>query len=266
MSHPTTKLPSSPVAGNGGRRAFYVGAAIFVILLSVAGFGPSIIDPSNRAAPMTLLVIVHGVVAAAWILLFLLQAILVATGRTAVHRRVGLLGPFLAIGLIVVSSLTQIEFARRGYDLSGDVDRALGPSGAAPQSASELAPVRLAALGILVQFGMLAGAGLWYRHRAEVHKRLMLLALLSLTTVPFLHLAGVVAHFWPAIRGPATVVLAIAPSALLFTSAIVDALAQRRVHPVSWLVPVAALAWLVLVGGVVARSDWWRGVAAWLTR
>ena len=62
-------------------RCFYISAGLFMILVSVAGFGPSIIDQSRRNAPPTPLVIAHGIVASAWLLLFLAQATLVATGR-----------------------------------------------------------------------------------------------------------------------------------------------------------------------------------------
>jgi hypothetical protein len=246
-------------------RGYYVGVGIFMILLTIGGFGPSILDQSTRIAPLTQMVIAHGVVAAAWILLFVLQATLVATGRTAVHRRVGTLGALLAVVLIAMGSLALIDFARRGYDLSGDIGRLFAIPGVAPRSARELAPVRLVALGTLIQFGALVIAGVWYRHRPEAHKRLMLLALLSLASVPLLHLAGVVASRWPALQGSAVVAQAIIPTGLLFTSAIFDLMSKRRLHPVSWLVPLLALAWKGL-GSLVAGSVWWRDVAAWMVR
>jgi hypothetical protein len=62
-----------------------------VIVISVAGFAPSIVDQSRRNAPMTLLVGAHGIVAASWLFLFLLQSFLVAslartTGNGWNHR------------------------------------------------------------------------------------------------------------------------------------------------------------------------------------
>jgi hypothetical protein len=64
-----------------------------MIVLSLFGFGPSMIDQSRRTAPPTLLVMAHGFAVGAWLLLFLTQAILVATGLTAIHRRLGTIGP-----------------------------------------------------------------------------------------------------------------------------------------------------------------------------
>ena len=40
----------------------------------------------------------------------------------------------------------------------------------------------------LLYFGVLVAAGLAYRHRPEIHKRLMLLATVGLATEPILHL------------------------------------------------------------------------------
>jgi hypothetical protein len=118
---------------------FYISAALFTILLSIAGFGPSIIDQSRRNAPPTPMVIAHGIVAGAWFLLFLVQATLVATRRVAVHRRLGMIGPVLAVVLIVLGVQTTIETTRRGYDPSGDVTRTFVTPGSPPLTAAERA-------------------------------------------------------------------------------------------------------------------------------
>lgn len=46
---------------------FYVGFGVFVILLSFAGFAPSLIDQSRRFGPPTTLLMVHGATALAWL-------------------------------------------------------------------------------------------------------------------------------------------------------------------------------------------------------
>jgi hypothetical protein len=104
-------------------RWFYISAGLLIILFSVVGFGPSIIDQSRRNEPPTPLVITHGIVAGAWLLLFLTQATLVATRRIAAHRRLGIVGPALAVVMIVLGYVVSIEESRRGYDLSGDLTR-----------------------------------------------------------------------------------------------------------------------------------------------
>jgi hypothetical protein len=55
-------------------------------------------------------------------------------------------------------------------------------------------------LGFLA-FPVLVTAGLWYRHRPDIHKRLMLFAVLGLHGVPLVHPSGYLLGRWPAQRG-----------------------------------------------------------------
>jgi len=117
---------------------FYVGVAVLVIALHVAGFGPALIDESMRNDQPSLLVIIHGLVAGACLLLFLAQATLVAAGRTSIHRRLGVVAPALAVVMVVLIFQTTIELVRRGYDLSGDLWRPAAAPGAPVPSAAEV--------------------------------------------------------------------------------------------------------------------------------
>ena len=241
---------------------FYVGAAIFVVLLSVIAFGPSIIDQSRRNAPSTLLVMAHGMAVGGWLLLFLAQAILVANGRIVIHRRLGILGPVLALLMIVLGYIVLIDFGRRGYDFSGDVIRALSRTGSRRLSSA----VILFPLGELLSFGILVGAGLWYRHRADVHKRLMLLAMVPILVEPILHLIGHMAGRWPTLRGMGTLISVAATLILLSASAIHDRLSRRRIHPVSLWVPILLFVWQIALGAIVFPSAAWRKMVAWLVQ
>jgi hypothetical protein len=242
-------------------RWFYISTALFMILLSVAGFGPSVVDHSRRNAPSTSLVAAHSIATGAWLLLFLVQASLVATRRTAVHRRLGRVGPLVALVLIVVGYLAIIEFGRRGYDLSGDLIRALSRTGSPRRDPAGL----VFPLADLLSFGLLAAAGLWYRHRPETHKRLMLFALIALAGEPILHLVGNLAGDWPTLRGAGIKISVPITLVLLSGSAIYDRISRGRIHPVSLWVPIVLFAWQnVVVVFVVFRSALWREFAAWL--
>jgi len=257
-------IESAPqrATGPGKKSLFYVGAAILVVLLSMIGFAPSIIDQSRRNAPSTLLVMAHGIAVGGWLLLFLTQAILVATGRTAVHRRLGIVGPVLALLMIVLGYVVLIEFGRRGYDFSGDVIRALSRTGSRRFNPA----VILFPLGELLSFAVLVGAGWWYRHRVDVHKRLMLLAMVPILAEPILHLVGHVAGRWPTLRGMGTPISVAVTLALLSASAIYDRLSQRRVHPVSLWVPILLFVWQIALGAIVFPSAAWRKLVAWLVQ
>jgi hypothetical protein len=183
-------------------RSLYGATAAFVILLNVVSFGPSLLDRSMRNGPPSSLVMVHGLVGSAWLLLFLAQTTLAATGRISMHRRLGAAVPVLALILIVLTFQTTIEMVRRGHDLSGDLFRPAGPPGGPVPPAAEM-DGGLGAFMSSLNVGILVAAGWWNRRRPEIHKRLMLIALLSLAGVPLLHLVGCAVGRWPDLSGPA---------------------------------------------------------------
>lgn len=241
---------------------FYIGMAVLVIVLHAAGFGPSLLDQSMRNGQPSLLLIIHGAVAGAWLLLFLAQATLVATGRTSIHRRLGAIAPALTLVMVVLIFPTTIELVRRGHDLSGDLMRLAAAPGAPATSVAER-DGGLNGLFAALNFGMLVAAGWWYRRRPEIHKRLMLLALLSLAATPLGHLAGYVIGRWPGLFGPARV----APSAgilLLFAGAVHDKITRGRIHPISVWVPLAVIAVMLFASRVALSITPWRQFSAWL--
>jgi hypothetical protein len=85
----TAPLPLSAADARRVERWFYIGVGLMMLLLNGVAFAPSLVDSSGRSVPLPLtpLVTAHVAVSVAWLLLFLLQAGLVATGRTHVHRR-----------------------------------------------------------------------------------------------------------------------------------------------------------------------------------
>jgi hypothetical protein len=232
---------------------FYVGMALTAAVITIAGFGPALIDQASRKAPLSLAVAAHGVVFGAWVLLFLTQTILVPKGRIAVHRRLGYVGTGLAALMVVSGYFTTIAMARRGYDLSGDV------TSTAPDPLFTL----VFQLGDLVSFGLLVGVAVWYRRRPDVHKRLMLLAIVGAL------MPAALTHIWghsPVLREIKAPIILIPLIPLLFAGAVHDRLSRGRIHPVSVWVALALLAWANLRAVVIGPSEAWHRVAAWLIR
>ena len=243
---------------------FYISAALFMIVLSIAGFGPSILDQSQRNAPPTPMVIAHGIVGSAWLLLFLGQATLAATRRIAVHRRLGIASPVVAVMMIVLGYTTAVEKARRGYDLSGDITRASAPPESSLSSAAEFEALDLGTgLAGFLTFGVLVATGLCYRHRPDIHKRLMLFALIPLAIEPIIHLTGYVVGHWPASQGVLGVIGIAIIIFMLSASAIVDKALHGRIHPVSVWVPSLIIAEDVVLRAVLPSAVW-HGIAGWL--
>ena len=238
-------------------RWFYISVALLMILFNVVAFGPSIVDQSRRSTPLPLtpLVTAHAIVSAVWLLLFLTQTTLVATARTALHRRVGIFGAVLTVAFIVIGSFTVIAEARRGFDLSGDIGRLPPPPGADP------AATVVALLSFFLTFAMLVGAALWYRRRPNVHKRLMLLAVLGgLTPTPVAHVIG----HWQVFQPWAVMIFPLSLLIFLSFSAIHDRVSEGRIHPVSLWVGLLVFAWNAVFNIAIVPSSAWREFAKWV--
>jgi uncharacterized membrane protein len=209
---------------------------------------------AQNALPLTPLVAAHVAVSAAFLLVFLAQATLVATGRTDVHRRLGIFGALLAAALILLSYFALVGEARRGFDLSGDLSSLPAPPGT--EVATTMSPVIQ-----LLLFGILFGAGLCFRHRPEVHKRLILLAVLGILSQP--PITHVIAH-WPALHPWAPLLFPLSSAVFLAPSAIRDKVVNGRIHPVSIWVPIAVFVVQVLFFAVIAATPFWSATAKWM--
>ncbi len=248
----STTMPFAAAASRAEGR-FYIGMALAAAATAIAGFGPALVDPASRRAPLTGAVGLHGVIFSAWLVLFLTQTLLVSKGRIAVHRRLGYAGAGLAVLMIVSGYFTTIEMARRGYDLSGDL---IGDTGD---------PMMLLAfqLGDLAVFGVLVAVAVLYRRRSGVHKRLMLLATVGgLMPAALSHVIG---HS-PLLQGLHPAIILIPFTAFLFAGAVHDRLSTGRIHAVSLWVALAVFVWSNLRAVVIGPSDAWREFATWLIR
>ena len=243
----TARIEGGPVVD----RWFYIVMAMCTIVTIVLGFAPSLISTAARKAPPSSLAIAHGIVSAAWLLIFLAQTTLVATRRISVHRRIGTAAMFLAPVMIVLGYVTAITMARRGFDLSGDLHIEADPL---------LGMVN--PLGDLVPFGILVVAGYLYRHRSEIHKRLMLLATVGgLMPAPLAHFIG---HFPSLNKMPPIIVVPIA--LFLFASAVYDRISLGRIHPISLWVALAIFVWDLSLNIAIGPSAAWHHFAQWLIR
>jgi hypothetical protein len=137
-----------------------LGAAVF------AGFARTYyLRPRFQTGPLPLYLHLHGLVFTTWIGLFAVQIGLVAVRRTDLHRRLGLAGAVLAVLMVPVALTAAIVSGRREV-VAGRVEESL---------TFFAVPV----FSILVFLTLIATA-LYYRRRPETHKRLMLLATVSI--------------------------------------------------------------------------------------
>ena len=224
----------------------YVGMGILLMLLAVSSFGPSLVNPVRRIAPITFAVSAHGLLFSAWLFLFVAQAFLIATERRALHRRLGLAAIGIATLMVLSGYQTVIELMKRGFDLSGDL---------------HLSDVLLNAvfpLGDLLAFTVLFCLGLWYRNDPAAHRRLMLL-----TTIGMM-MPATVAHFigHNAPEVPALVPLSLA--ILFITPAVYDRVRFHRFHPITLWGGILLILWGNVRAVLIGPSTTWKQFAKWL--
>jgi hypothetical protein len=236
----------------------FAGFAIALIAISIAGFAPSLAHPGLRRVPLSLLAGEHGFVFFAWQILFLAQSLLIATGRIAVHRRLGVTGVFLYVVMIPLGFATTIAMGRRGFDLSGDLK--VLPH-ASPGFIDPIAGL-LFPLTDMAMFALLAGAALCFVRRREIHKRLMLFANIMLMPAPLAHLIG---HNTRSAALPVAILMV--PIGFFLAAAILrDFFVARHVHLLTWIVAILIFASGPFRAAVVGPSPAWRHFAGWLTR
>ena len=223
-------------------RIFYTSIASAIFITIIVGFGRSYyLRALTGASPFSAIGHVHASVCTAWVLLFFAQTTLVAAGRTDLHRRLGLTGGILAVLMIFLGPVAAVYGARNGHN----------PGGPYPDSLAFL----VVGLTDMLLFTSFVVAGLYYRRRREVHKRLMLLATIggllwpAITRLPYVR-----GHFLPMFGLLAMFVLA-GPA--------YDLIARQRVHPVSLWGGLLILASFPL-RRMVGRSETWHHIAAWL--
>jgi signal transduction histidine kinase len=191
--------------------------------------------------PLTVRLHLHGFALSAWLVLFLVQARLIATHRRTLHMRLGIAGAILAALAVVTTYAAAFEFA--AHEVAQDAHTAIS---------------RLySSLQLATLFGLFVAAGILFRSRPEIHKRLMLLAMLALVG-PGAHRAVtlIVGH-----GAPHSHVLVIA--VLLVGCLVYDWRTRGSPHPALLCggVLLIALQWSRrLVGG----SDLWQQIGNWL--
>ncbi|MDB6020718.1 MAG: hypothetical protein JWQ04_575, partial [Pedosphaera sp.] len=116
--------------------------------------------------PIRILLTLHGIGMSAWMLLFLVQPLLIVAGNRRVHMLLGQFSAGLAAVIVVLGIDLGIESARvNPPDLR---IWALSPK--------HFMAVPIISVGI---FGLLVAIGVWKRRRPEVHRPMMLLAVLA---------------------------------------------------------------------------------------
>jgi hypothetical protein len=238
-------------------RNFYFRMALACMATAFLGFAPTYWMPlAHRSFSASAVIHIHGLLFFAWTLYFVFQSWLVGSGQTIRHREWGILGVSFATAMTIFGVLAAVNLMKQAS--------ALGMR----EEGIAFAIVPLTGIAF---FAVIFTLAILARKKSESHKRLMLLAGISI-------LDAAVARWFltflapPGAVGPPPVQITIAPALvayLLLVVAIVrDWRSEGRPHPVyvygglalvaikllNWPISTTA-AWHAFAGGILALAQ-----------
>lgn len=253
----TTAASAIPMATAARGQRFYVRMATTCLAVGVIGFAPTYWVPMVRrtldVSPLTHL---HALFFYGWLLLFLRQTALAASGRLTHHRELGVAGVALATGLffvglgMAIGSLKRLEAAG-----AGDPARAFS----------------IVSFSAIALFAALFAAAIVNVKKPEVHKRLMLVATVSM-------LQAAIGRWFLLFLAPRSAALSGPPAVppvfvsvfpglvtdlLILTAMVHDRRTRGRVHPAYWYGGACVLAVQLLRVPLSTTSAWMR-LTHWL--
>jgi hypothetical protein len=224
------------------QRKPYLLSGIIILSIVVVGFWPSyfgLIFSGNLEAGFV--VHLHNAVFLGWVLLLIVQASLVAKNRTDLHKKLGVFGIFLGVLIVIVGVITTLNKVSMGI---------------ADGFAVEARQFLLIPLTNMLLFAGFFGAAVYYRKKPKTHKRLMMLATISMLDAPISRMA-----FLGEPQNPALLML------VWFTPLLVLAISdwmQNRKIP--WLYVSGFL--ILMLSGIkipLSQSDAWMSIAKLIT-
>lgn len=148
---------------------FFPGMALLMLATVFFGFARSYYLAGVFRAPLpNVLIHLHGVAFSSWILLLIAQTSLVAADRVDVHRKLGLVGFFLACLMVILGTLAATDSLRRAH----------GPGGPAVEMNAKT--FYIIPLTDMLIFGTLIFFAFRARSNPPTHKRLIVIATIAL--------------------------------------------------------------------------------------
>ena len=227
-------------------RRFYTIMAIAMLVAVYVGFARSFfLRPlfPGWPSPAEPVFYVHGALFTAWMVLLAAQAVLVATRRIDLHRKLGMAGVAVAVGMVVLGMVGSLLAANRPTGFIG----------------VPVPPLQFLVVPFfdLVFFSVFVSLAIARRGDPQAHKRLMLLATVSMLGAAFAR--------WPYLwQNPNPFVFYGLADLFIVALAVWDFRTRGGLHPVTrW----GGLALIVSVPARLALSGTaaWLAFATWLT-
>jgi hypothetical protein len=150
------------------RLSFHLGVTLLLSFFVFAGFGMTYWFPmaSGTLRPAPPVVHVHGWVLSAWMILLVTQSWLVNARNVALHRSLGMFGIAMATAVLFMSAIITL------LGLKGGVSR--------PVPSPDFLDAMYLSFMAILGFGTLFTLAMRHTRSPEIHRRLILLAILPL--------------------------------------------------------------------------------------
>lgn len=253
------------------RPRFFLAMSAAILLIVLIGFARTLyLRPFFDVPAIPAYVYLHGLVLTAWFVWLVMQASLIGGGRVRLHRTLGVAGAVLGVAVVAVSAVVTVELVARlgrlgiNLDMEGnstELARAvLGQGVAAGATVLDFtAQIVWANAAAIVTFSVLLAGAIGYRRRGDVHKRLMLLASISLLGPAIARIAR-----WPGLGGDFGPLVPMVWLVLLGALLAHDYTSTRRLHGAT-LAGAAFVLVISTVGGAIASTEIGREFVRWLS-
>ena len=211
--------------------SYFVAFAVVFAAIVLIGFSRTFFLPMARGTlAKPLIVHLHGAFFFTWTGLLFTQAVLAATKRLRLHRKVGSIAGWLVLPMVLLGTIVATRDTVHDFK-AGD--------GAAALS------FYYGELADLAMFGLLAGGAMLLRHKPDFHKRWVILGSLGLIGAAIGRIPEISSYFLYIYLG------------LIASVAAYDLASRRAVH----LATMSGAAVLLLLG---LSEEWIGGTAVWL--
>ncbi len=226
------------------RANYFFAASLIALAVVLTGFFKTFIIPLYQGTfEAPLVIYLHGGFLFLWSLVFVTQTLLIRK-RFKLHRLLGF------SSLILVACVALSTMAAGVYVMKRDLAAGLGEIAVSSLIGTFTTPL---------VFASLVAAGIYYRRKPEIHKRLMLLAMIAILWPAFFRFR----HYFPGVPNPEVIFGLIIPDSMILLAVLWEKLTVKRVHAVYFTAGTALLAENVAEVWFF-DSPGWRVVAHWL--
>jgi hypothetical protein len=249
----STVIPASAMGGEAAARgSFFFWLSVLLLSFLLLGFAPTLyLRAFTEPAPIPAYLHVHGAVLTSWYVWLVVQTSMVRTGRTATHRRLGVIGAVIGGAAVIAGPMATLGVVGRlrdaGFDWDTDMSAAgeLGVEGVPMLNfASQVVWGNFASIAV---FAGLLAAAILLRRTPQAHKRLIVLASIAILGPALARISR-----WPVFGGEDGPFIPAVLVGLLLAVIAHDLVTARRLHKATWIgcgiIVLATIAQQIIAG------------------